>query len=246
MREHAPTIIRTENDAEFAETAALLFWQELEQTNNFIVSLPTGSTPLGMYHYLTAHYAQRQDAWERMHYVALDEYIGLPLDDERLFQNWLDRELFERVRLPQHNRTVFDSSAQDPEQEATRMENWLAENGPLDLVMLGLGTNGHIAFNEPGSDFDSVTRVVGLAPDTREANAKYWTNIDDVPAQAYTLGLQTIAKAKKIVLLVNGEHKAEILDKMLNDPITENVPATFLRTVQNVTVIADKAVLGEL
>jgi len=246
MNSAAPRIIKTNDGNDFAETAALLFWQELEQTNHFKVCLPTSTTPLGMYHYLATNFARRQDAWERMHYVALDEYIGLPPEDERLFQNWLDRELFSRINLPQQNRTVFDSNAREPDQEAARIESWLTENGPLDAAFLGLGTNGHIAFNEPGSPFDSITRVVDLSPETRESNAHYWGDIERVPTQAFTLGLKNIMEARQVILLVAGAHKAQILNEALNSAVTENIPASILQQHPALTIIADNDASGTL
>lgn len=241
MTDFKPTIIPTASE-DFAATAADAIWDKISQIHSPLTALPTGSTPLDVYKHLLSAYGERKDVWGQVRYLSLDDYAGLEDDDERLFQNWLAREILDDSGIT--HRTTFNSNAADPAQETARMEQWIADNGPIDIVVLGLGTNGHIAFNEPGSSFESTTRIVPLSSETREANAAYWGGIDQVPTQAYTLGLKTLASAQHIFLLVSGAHKADILDKVLNGPITEDVPATVLRTVPNVTVIADKAALG--
>jgi glucosamine-6-phosphate deaminase len=157
-----------------------------------------------------------------------------------LFYGWLSREFMDRAGIPAQNRASFNSDAPDTGAEAARMEQWIAQNGPVDVAVLGLGMNGHIGFNEPGSAFDSRTRLVTLTDESIKSNAAYWGGADRVPRSAFTLGLGTLAHAKEIVLLVNGKHKAAILDRVLNGPVTPDVPATFLRTLKNVTIIADR------
>lgn len=244
MADYKPTIVTADNTQDFADIAARLIWAKLSSLKNPLVAFPTGTTPLGVYSRLIRDQGNEKKVWERLRYLALDEYVGLPPEDERLFARWLGRELLDRAGVPAPNRIVFNSLAADPAQEAARMERWIAENGPIDIVVLGLGENGHIGFNEPGSAFDSVTRQIALSPETREANAKYWGSIDKVPERAYTLGLKTLSSARHIFLLVSGAHKAAALEATLNGPVTPDVPATVLRTVPNVTIIADKAALG--
>jgi len=242
MSEFKPQIITTENGTDFASTAARLIWARLSGIKNPLVAFPTGSTPLDIYRKLVSDHGIDK-TWQDLRYVSLDEYLGLPDGDERLFARWVGRELLDPAGVPASNRTTFNSLA-DPAQEAAKIEKWLAANGPIDIAILGLGTNGHIAFNEPGSSFDSLTRAVPLSPETRQANAKYWGSIDNVPEQALTLGLKTIASAKHIFLLVSGAHKAAALEATINGPITPDIPATILRTVPNVIIIADRAALG--
>lgn len=243
MTEYTPRIVRTKPGKEFIKTVARLIWNQLEDLHEPLITLPTGSTPLDLYQYFIDEYGDRAEIWRQIRLVALDEYIGLPADDRRLFQNWLGREILDPVGVPPQKRVTFNSMAEDADAEAQAMEQWIRDNGPIGLAILGLGLNGHIAFNEPGSSFDSVTRVIELSPETRETNAAYWGGIDKVPEQAFTLGLKTLAQAKQIFLLVTGSHKAEILDKTLNGPITPEVPASFLRTIANVTIMADTAAL---
>ena len=246
LKTYTPTVTVAENKQIFAKTAALLLWEQLEEMHNPLMVLPTGNTPGDMYRYLVTHHGKRKEIWERVRFLALDEYIGLPANDRRLFQNWLARDLLDPVGIPVRRRIVFNSMADAPGEEAAAMENWIKDNGPIDIAVLGLGVNGHIAFNEPGSNFDSVTRVIALSPETRQSNAAYWGGLDKVPERAYTLGLRTLSNAKQIILLVNGAHKAEILNKVLCGPITPDIPASFLRTVANVTVLADREAAKDL
>lgn len=234
------------NGEELANLAAALFVEKLETFESPLVTLPTGATPLGMYHALTTHHAHRRDLWEKMRFLALDEYLGLRRDDPRLFYGWLRREFLDRVGIPESRCTAFQSDAADPRAEAERIKAWLRQNGPIDIAVLGLGTNGHIAFNEPGSAFDSTVRTVTLTENSRKANAAYWGDIALVPETALTLGLGDLSWARHSILLVSGAHKAAILDRVLNGPVTPAVPATYLRGRANVTVIADKDALAPL
>lgn len=236
-----PDIVET-RDEDFAETAAGILFEAFSKAQNPLVSFPTGSTPQDTYRVLVEQYANRRDIWDNLRYLCLDDYAGLPENDERLFKNWLGRQLLDPLNI--QSRTTFNSAATDTLTETQRMQDYLGEHGPVDIMILGLGSNGHLAFNEPGSAFDSRARLVDLAQSTIESNARYWggdTNL--VPHTGYTLGLGDIMKAKKVFLLVTGESKAGILDKAMNGAITESVPASILQRHPNVTVIADKSAL---
>ena len=238
--ETKPALLVAENDDDFAALAAATLVEKLETAKNPLLVLPTGNTPLGMYRALLDRYRDRDDLWPHVRFLELDEYRGLAPDDRRLFQGWLARVFLDAIGIAPENRTLFRSDAADAEAEIVRIENWLKENGPIDLAVLGLGGNGHIAFNEPGTPFDRRTHLVTLTPDTTAANAQYWGGIDHVPQTAFTLGLGTVATARQTMLLVNGAHKAGILNRVLTGPITPEVPATYLRRQQNVTIIADR------
>ena len=246
VQKKKPEIVTVETDAEFDETAAKYFLSFIQTIENPLVTLPSGNTALGMYRFLVDHFTGRLDIWGDMRYLSLDEYFGLARDDYKLFHRWIGRELLNGAGVPEKNRIFFDSASPDPVQECARIENWLATYGPLDLAVLGLGGNGHLGFNEPGSAFDSRTRPVDLSKETITSNAAYWGLAEEnTPHTALTLGLGNLAEAKDILLLVKGAHKAEILDKALNGPVTEDVPASILQTLENVTVITDRAALGQ-
>lgn len=233
MSDRKPTLIETEAGDDFDEAAARVFAENLRGLESPLVVLPTGNTPLGMYRRLRTRYGD-EPFWKNFRYLALDDYIGLPEGDERRFHSWVAREILDPVGVPDENRIFFrDSSAEN-------VKRYLAAHGPADLAVLGLGENGHLGFNEPGSAFDSAVRAVELAPGTVAANAAYWGSEDRVPRRAFTLGLGDIARSKRTILLVAGAHKAAILKATLEGPISPAVPSTVLRTMDNVTIVADE------
>ncbi len=234
--------IRTGEDSNaFAEIAADLFISCLEAVENPLVVLPTGHTPLDMYRMLVTRHGHRRNLWDRMRFLALDEYIGLPPGDPRLLYGWLRKEFLDRIGHPESARTIFYSDTPDPAAEAARIDLWLQQNGPIDLAVLGLGTNGHIAFNEPGSPFDEPAHVVLLTPETIAANAAYWGSAERVPKMGMTLGLGNLAAARRTLLLVTGAHKAAILDRVLHESVDPALPATYLRTIPGVSIVTDRA-----
>ena len=239
---YAPFLIKTKDEADLAATAARLLVENLREIPEPLVILPTGNTPLGMYRHLAQNYAGEK-FWKNFRYLALDEYIGLEPGDSRLFGSWVNNELLRHVAVPQSHRITFTSNANDPAAECARMEEFLALNGPVDIAVLGLGVNGHIGFNEPGSAFNSGVRVVDLAPETVTANAKYWGGEQHVPRTAFTLGLGNLSTAARTMMLVSGAHKRDILKASLNDEISTQNPATYLRTIPNVKIIADEKAL---
>jgi glucosamine-6-phosphate deaminase len=229
------------------QAAADLFTQAIRRESGQLVVLPSGFTPLPFYKALAARYRAGEKDLNRFIYLSLDEYIGLPSGERRLFSAWLAREILDPLEIPAERRLIFDSEASDPSQEAQRLEKLIEQHGGIDLAFLGLGTNGHIGFNEPGSASDSRVRIVTLTAQTRETNAAYWEgNITNVPERAYTLGLGTLKKARRTVLLVSGEKKAGILAKALRGPVSSDIPATYLQSQPDVTVIADEAALSQL
>ncbi len=230
-------LLLAESEDAFAKLAAQHFISLLEGMTQPLVTLPTGMTPLGFYQELVQSYSARQELWQQMRFVALDEYLGLPPADERLFGAWLARACLDPLGVPA--RMFFQSDA-DPALEVRRMQTWLAHNGPLDIAVLGLGANGHIAFNEPGTSFDTGVHVMDLTPASIEANARYWGGLARVPRRGITLGLADLARAHHTVLLVTGAGKAAVLAAALNGPLTTEIPASYLQTLKNVTIIADR------
>lgn len=229
-------------DDDFAEVAAGILFEAFSKANNPLVSFPTGTTPQDTYKALVQKYEDCRDVWDNLRYLCLDDYAGLPETDERLFKNWLGRELLDPLGIK--NRITFNSAATETQAEAQHIQSYLDQHGPVDIMILGLGSNGHLAFNEPGSDFDSATRLVDLTQSTIESNARYWgDDIRRVPRTGYTLGLGDIMKARKVFLLITGAGKADILDKTLNGEITKDIPASILQNHPNLTIIADKSAL---
>ena len=185
--------------------------------------LPTGSTPVGLYKEL----ANRQLDWSSVMTYNLDVYIMNP-NHPQSYQTFMKKNLFNRIN-------IYPSNCNFPDRNVEVYEQKL-KGTPIDLCILGIGTNGHIAFNEPGSKFDSRTRVIELSEQTIEDNSRFFDSVDDVPKQAITMGLGTIMESKKIILMANGEHKLNILNVAMNGEVTEDVPASILQTHKNVEV----------
>lgn len=207
------------------------------------VVLPTGNTPLGLY--AACVKAGRTCRMAQGRFVQLDEYCDIAADDPRSLAGWVERVLLGPLGIGRDRLVAFDSATRDPDAEAARVERAVATMG-LDLALLGLGPNGHLGFNEPGSDFASKTRHVVLTPESIKSNSVYWGGEDRVPRTAFTLGLGTLASARHSILLVAGEHKADILRRMLDEPPTIEVPATQLYQHASTTIIADAAALSKL
>lgn len=241
-----PDVRIAADDAAFSELAASFFIASLENVKSPLVVLPTGNTPLGLYDVLATKYVHRRDLWEQMRFLQLDEYAALEPQDPRLFAGWLSKVFLDRVGIAAENRTLFCSNAADSAQEIARMDVFLAESGPVDLAVLGLGMNGHLGMNEPGSRIDESTKIVALTQATISAGAQYWGSDDAVPRRAYTLGLGTLLQSKQILLLVNGAAKSGILSQSLNGVVEPGIPASCLRSRDRVTVMADYQAASKL
>ena len=185
--------------------------------------LPTGSTPLGLYEELV----NRDLDWSSVMTYNLDVYIMNP-NHPQSYQTFMKENLFNRIN-------IYPSNCNFPDRNVQVYEERL-KGTPIDLCILGIGSNGHIAFNEPGTSFDSRTQVVDLSEQTIQDNSRFFDSIDDVPTQAITMGLGTIMESKKIVLMANGQHKLNILNIAMNGDVTEEIPASILQTHKNVEV----------
>lgn len=210
--------------------------------NKPTVVLPTGNTPVGLYRNLATN-PERQFLGNAR-FIQLDEYQGISREDFRTLAGWFRRIFLQPMSIRTTALLSFDPSVPDPEEEAERMDAAVTKTG-IDVCVLGLGQNGHLGFNEPGSDFKSRTRVVELSEESIKSNAAYWSNKDQVPHRAFTLGLGTLASSKHTLLLVSGAHKAEILTATLEGPQSPDIPATCLRSFHEVTVIADRDALSQ-
>lgn len=201
----------------------------------------TGETPVGMYAELAAVRARGDLEAGAVSIVQLDEYLGLEPGDRRALFGWMDRTVLQPLAIDDA-RVMRLPTDGDVDAACAAFDRDLGARGAIDLAILGLGTNGHLGFNEPPSDAASVTRAVDLTPDTIAANARYWGGEDDVPTRAVTLGLRTLLGARSILLLVSGASKHAIVRRALEGPVGEDVPASFLRTAQGaVTVLVDRA-----
>jgi len=176
----------------------------------------------------------------------LDEYLGIPPDHPQSFASFMHRHLWDQVNLKKERVHIPASLPEDPEGECARYESLIQKAGGIDLAVLGLGENGHIAFNEPGTPFESLTHVAELSEETRKREAQAFGGLEHVPTQAITMGIKTVMLAREILLLVSGVEKAEALSRALSGPITPEVPASVLQLHPRLTVLADRAAASSL
>lgn len=211
-----------------------------------VLGLATGSTPLGTYRQLIDWYRKGDLDFSRTRTINLDEYVGLGPDDEQSYAWFMHHNLFSQVNIDRANTHLPDGRNLDCDAECRRYNALLHSLGGVDIQLLGIGANGHIGFNEPGSAFERETHCVRLAESTIKANARFFASPEHVPTQAYTMGMKAIMQAHKILLIANGNAKSEILSTALFGPITPQVPASILQLHPDVTVIADGEALADV
>lgn len=227
-------IFVSKTKAEASKEAYEVFANDISKGDIKTIGLATGSTPLDFYKYAR----EAQPNCENITTVNLDEYVGLAPDHDQSYNYFMHENLFDSVKFEKHY--LPNGLAEDSEAECARYDKVLDEN-PLDWQLLGIGGNGHIGFNEPGTSFEGTTQRVKLTEATLEANARFFDSIDEVPTEAYSMGIGSILKSKKIVLLAFGEEKAAAIKAMIEGPVTNEVPATALQSHDNVMVFLDEA-----
>jgi len=231
---------------ELGKKAAEMIADEVKSNPKAVLGLATGGTPVGMYRELIKLHQEEGIDFSQASSFNLDEYVGLTSGHPQSYRAYMQENLFDHINLPANKTHVPAGDAPDLEQECARYEEAIRQAGGVDIQVLGIGNNGHIGFNEPGSSADSTTRVVQLTQSTIEANARYFDSIEEVPTQAVSMGIKTILAAKKVVLLASGETKAEAVRLMLEGEPTADVPASLLQHHLDVTVIVDEAAASQL
>ncbi|SHM44603.1 glucosamine-6-phosphate deaminase [Caldanaerovirga acetigignens] len=226
---------------EMSKKAAQIIAEEIKKKPNLVLGLATGATPVGTYRELVKMYKNGEVDFSRVITFNLDEYLGLSPDDERSYHYYMYSNFFNHVNVKPENIHIPNGVAEDIDEECRRYDEAIEKAGGIDLQLLGIGVNGHIGFNEPGDELLTATHVTNLAPDTIKANARFFESIDEVPKKAITVGLGTIMKAKKIILLASGREKAKIMAELLDeDAVSTKVPASFLLLHRDVTIIMDE------
>lgn len=224
--------------------AAQLIEAQITLKPDSVLGLATGSTPLGIYKLLVEWYQNGELDFSKVMTVNLDEYYGLSPESEQSYHYYMNKNLFSKININPDNTYLPDGTCLNAEYECRRYQELTDSLGGIDLQLLGLGHNGHIGFNEPSDGFSKDVHLVDLSDSTIEANRRFFASEEEVPRQAYTMGIGTIFQAKKIVLVVNGEGKKDILRRVLHGPICPQIPATILKLHTDVTVVADKAAAG--
>ncbi|WP_138419533.1 glucosamine-6-phosphate deaminase [Aquibacillus sediminis] len=236
-------LIEVENYQEMSEKVCQLMINRITDLTKPVLGLATGSTPERLYQLLVEVNQKDVVSFQDVTTFNLDEYIGLEATDPNSYRYYMNDKLFNHIDIPDEQTHIPNGRADDSEQECARYEALIQQVGGIDIQLLGLGLNGHIGFNEPGTSFKQKTHVVELEESTRKANARFFESIDDVPTHAITMGINTIMQSKEIMLMVSGEKKAGALDRLLNGEVTEEFPASILNEHDHVTIVADKAAL---
>jgi len=220
--------------------AAEIVAQEIKEKNDLVLGLATGSTPEGLYRLLVQMYQEGTLDFSKVITFNLDEYLGLAPTHPQSYAYFMHQHLFAHINIKAENIHLPDGLAKDLPAFCREYEEKIAAAGGIDLQILGIGRNGHIGFNEPNDYLSAGTHVVSLTEETIDANSRFFNSKDEVPRQAVTMGMGTILKAKKILLMANGKTKAEAIKGTLSGKITTKIPASFLQLHRDLTVIIDE------
>ena len=205
-----------------------------------VLGLATGSTPIGLYKNMIKDHEENGTSYKQIRTVNLDEYAGLDYSSDQSYVYFMRDNLFDHIDIDPANTNIENGKAEDRQAECDRY-NALLEAMQQDIQVLGIGSNGHIAFNEPGTPFGSVTHIVDLTESTIKDNSRMFKSIDEVPRQAFTMGLKNIMNAKKILILANGENKAKAVYGLVKGDVTEAVPASVLQLHPDCVLVCDEA-----
>lgn len=237
-------VIKVADYDEMSRVAADYVVAKLHQNPQIKLGMATGDTPKGLYRELVADHQLNGTSYKDVRTFNLDEYIGLTGRDRQSYRYYMDTSLFGHIDIDKTNTHLPKGDAENEFAEAEAYEKLIQDSGQVDLQILGLGGNGHIGFNEPGTPFDSTTHVVELTVETRTANAKAFGSLELVPKRAITMGIATIMRSAEILLLVSGEGKSEALRRVVQGGMEEAFPASVLKAHHNATIIADEAALS--
>lgn len=237
-------VIWVNGSAELADKATQILLRLLDDKPEAAIALPTGNTPLGLYHQLRSMRAAGRLHCDEARFFNLDDFVGKAPDDPQSYGAFLWRHVFRPLNISKEQVRLLRGDAPDIGAECRSFDQAIAEVGGLDLAILGLGSNGHVAFNEPGSAWDSPTREVSLTEETRRAQQSLYKRVSDVPSRGITMGLKTIRDARHILLLVSGTAKAGALQRLLSGERDPNWPVTALADHPHLHVVADRALAG--
>ncbi len=238
-------IYRAKDYNDMSRKAANLISAQILLKPNCVLGLATGSTPLGTYRQLVERYNHGDLDFSEITTVNLDEYKGLTHDNSQSYYYFMNENLFSKVNINKSKVFLPDGTEPDSETACQKYNEILHAVGVIDLQLLGLGHNGHIGFNEPADFFTTETHCITLSERTIQANARFFATAEEVPRQAYTMGIKTIMSAEKVLVVISGEDKADIVKKAFFGPITPQVPASILQLHRNAVIIADEAALSK-
>lgn len=239
-------VILCDNYEMVSEEAARIVESQIVLKPDCVLGLATGSTPVGMYKILADKYKNGDLDFSKVKTFNLDEYYPISRKNNQSYYYFMNENLFDCVNVPKENIHIPNGEVEDPEKECEEYERLIEENGGIDLQILGIGQNGHIGFNEPDINLESKTHVTELTESTIKANSRFFSSVDEVPTKALTMGIATILKSRKIILMACGEEKSEALAELLTDDIKTDNPATMLKVHPDVVIICDKAAYSKV
>lgn len=238
-------IIEVKNYEEMSQAAAKYIIDKVKQNPTITLGLATGGTPKGTYQNLIGDFRKNSTSYQKVTTFNLDEYIGFSGTHPNSYRYYMDHQLFNHINIPKSQTNIPLGDVKDMAKECHRYEQLIEDHGGIDLQILGIGSNGHIGFNEPGTKFGAKTHIVTLDESTRHANSRYFKALEEVPKYAISMGIASIMKSREILLLASGESKKEAMKQLLCGEVTEIFPASILQLHPDVTVIADEKALVE-
>ena len=237
-------LYKAKNYEDMSRKAANIISAQVIMKPDCVLGLATGSTPIGTYKQLIEWYNKGDLDFSGVTTVNLDEYRGLPRESDQSYYYFMHENLFNHINLQKGRSFLPDGTEPDSEKACSNYNAIIRQVGGIDLQLLGIGRNGHIGFNEPDDHFSLETHCVDLTPSTIDANKRFFEKEEDVPREAYTMGIKTIMQAKKVLLVASGEDKAKAIYDSFYGPVTPSVPASILQYHKNVYVVADEAALS--
>lgn len=238
-------VIVCKNTEELANEALKVMLDVIKSKENPVIGLATGSSPIGLYNAMIRDHKENGTSYKNVKSVNLDEYVGLGIESDQSYVYFMNDNLFKGIDIDKNNTNLPNGKANDMNAECDRYTA-LLDSMPQDIQLLGIGGNGHIGFNEPGTPFNSTTHIVELQERTRIDNARFFSSLDEVPTHAITMGIKNIMNAKKILVVANGKGKADAVYSMVKGEITESCPASVLQNHNDVIVIVDEDAASKL
>ena len=239
-------VYKAKDDNDMSRKAANILSAQIIMKPNCVLGLATGSSPIGIYDQLVEWYKKGDLDFSKVTSVNLDEYKGLTGDNDQSYRYFMEKHLFSKVNINREQTFLPNGMAENEQKECERYDALIHSLGGIDLQLLGIGHNGHIGFNEPDQAFEKETHCVALQESTIQANKRFFASIDDVPKYAYTMGIKTIMQSKKILIVVSGADKADIVKEAFLGPVTPSVPASILQMHNDVILVGDEAALSKM
>lgn len=239
-------VVRVKDYEELSMKAAKIVAVQISRKKNIVLGLPTGQTPVGMYQELIKRFQKGEIDFSQVTTFNLDEYYGLSPEHPQSYNYYMWQTFFNYINIKKENVFLPDGITKNVQKECYHYESLIEERGGIDLQILGIGDNGHIGFNEPAIALNSKTHLVNLSQTTIQANSRYFKEIEEVPRQAFTMGMGTILKAKQIILLASGIKKASAIVKTIKGQVSTEIPASLLQLHRDVSIIVDEDAAREL